>query len=143
MTRGKTLACYTDGASRGNPGPAAAAYLVVDGEGGVVESHSTFLGVKTNNEAEYHAVIAALSAAGKHGAGNVRVYSDSALVVRQLRGEYRVHEPRLRALHAEVRLLERPFAEVEYVHVARDNPWIRLADRMCNETLDGVPPRGK
>lgn len=138
-----TAACFTDGASRGNPGPAAAAYLVVAENGRVMESHSFFLGEKTNNEAEYHAVIAALSAARKFVTGTVRVHSDSILVIRQLRGDYRVNEPRLKVLHAQVRQHERFFSRVEYMHVARGNPWIQVADRLCNETLDRILSRGK
>lgn len=130
------ITCYTDGASRGNPGPAAAGFVLLDSDGRFLEKNAVFLGKKTNNEAEYHAVINALSAAKKHGAHRVCIFSDSQLVIRQLRGEYRVKKPALRVLYARVRLCEQGYSAVEYVSTGRDHPWIQEADRLCNEVLN-------
>ncbi|HOS82462.1 MAG TPA: ribonuclease HI family protein [Methanolinea sp.] len=130
------ITCYTDGASRGNPGPAAAGFVLLDSDGRVLEKKAVFLGKKTNNEAEYHAVINALAAAKKHGAHRVRICSDSQLVIRQLRGEYRVNKPGLRELCARVRLCEQGYSSVEYVSTGRDHPWIQEADRLCNGVLN-------
>jgi ribonuclease HI len=130
------VTCYTDGASRGNPGPAAAAFILLGRDGRVLEKNAVFLGKKTNNEAEYHAVINALAAAKRHGANSVCIFSDSQVVIRQLRGEYRVNKPNLRALYARVRLCEQGYSSVEYVNAGRDHPWIQEADRLCNEVLN-------
>lgn len=130
------ITCYTDGASRGNPGPAAAGFVLLDSDGRFLEKNVVFLGKKTNNEAEYHAVINALAAAKKYGAHRIRIFSDSQLVIRQLRGEYRVNKPALRALYERVRLCEQGYSSVEYVSTGRDHPWIQEADRLCNDVLN-------
>ncbi|HII76023.1 MAG TPA: ribonuclease HI family protein [Methanolinea sp.] len=133
-----TLYGYTDGASRGNPGPAACAFLLRDQEGRLLAKEALVLGTRTNNEAEYHAVIEALRKAGSFASRNVVIYSDSQLVVRQLRGEYQVRKPHLRELHGVAKDLERSFLSVEYRSVGRDDPWITMADRLCNEALDSA-----
>lgn len=127
---------YTDGASRGNPGPAACAFLLVDEEGRVVAREVALLGTRTNNEAEYQAVIGALRKATSLSGRRVIIHSDSQLVVRQLLGEYQVRKPHLRDLHRMVKDLERLFISVEYRSVGRSDPFISMADRLCNEALD-------
>lgn len=132
---GPCLACYTDGASRGNPGPSAYAYILVR-EGRKVRAGSGFLGTGTNNAAEYMAVIRCLRDAARLPCTEITVFSDSELVVRQLQGRYVVRAPHLKELFSEVREAVRLFRAVGFVHVPRDNPWIAEADRMANEVLD-------
>jgi ribonuclease HI len=103
----------------------------------VIDSRSGYLGTATNNVAEYHAIINALAEAGAYyTGGTVTVYSDSELVVRQLTGRYRIRKEHLAALHREVMRRAEAFAGVSFVSVPRENPGIRAADRLCNETLD-------
>jgi len=127
-----TLRC--DGGSRGNPGPAAAAYALFDPAGSEIEARGEFLGSATNNMAEYRALIGGLKAAARHGVDRVRVVMDSELVVRQMKGEYRVKSPGLKSLHQEARLVAARFAGVEYRAVPREDNG--RADALVNETLD-------
>jgi len=90
---------YTDGASRGNPGPAAIGAVIKDGQGRVLARISKRIGRTTNNQAEYRAVIAALEEAVRLGAAGVEIKSDSELVVRQINGRYRVKNPGLKPLY--------------------------------------------
>lgn len=129
---------YTDGASRGNPGPSAYGFLISDSRGKILATESGALGKKTNNEAEYHAVINSLQKAASLSARRVVVHSDSELVVRQLRGEYQVRKAHLRDLFLQVRRLEEVFSSVEYVNLPRESPLIRIVDKLCNETLDSA-----
>lgn len=129
------LEVYTDGAARGNPGHAAYAYLLVE-KGVVVLERSGYAGIATNNTAEYLAVIHALDAAAERTDGDVSVYSDSELVVRQMTGEYRVNKEHLRELKAEVLDRTRLFRSVSFISVRRTNPFTARADRLCNQELD-------
>ena len=131
-----TFACYTDGASRGNPGPSACAYILVTSRGDVAEERAFFLGQGTNNEAEYRGLIAGLSAARRLGAVYLEVFSDSELIIRQMTGSYRVSSPRLRPLYEEAQVLTRRFGKVTFRSVPRDHPLIGRADRLCNQVLD-------
>lgn len=135
MTGEEGLRVYTDGASRGNPGRAACAYVIVQG-GRVLCERSIYLGVTTNNVAEYRAVIAALTAAQEYTDGPVTLYSDSELVVRQLTGRYRVNKEHLKDLHAEALRCTARFSSVVFEAVRRTDPWIRRADELCNLELD-------
>lgn len=130
------LIVYTDGGARGNPGPAALGVVLCDAEGRVLDERAEYLGEGTNNEAEYRAVLRGLDLARGRGALEVEVVSDSQLVVRQLRGEYRVRHPRLRPLHDAARRLEPAFRRVRYRHVPRDHPMTRRADALVNAALD-------
>ncbi|MGC8970347.1 MAG: ribonuclease HI family protein [Conexivisphaera sp.] len=132
---------YTDGASRGNPGPCAYAYLIVRG-GDVVARRSGYIGTCTNNEAEYVAVREALEEALRLGLRRVRIHSDSRLVINQLSGRWRARNPRMRALAAGIRALAAKFDEVEFVNVPREDPLIGAVDAMCNETLDALRGAG-
>jgi ribonuclease HI len=136
------VSCYTDGASRGNPGPSAAAYLLVDQEGTVFEEEGWFLGTFTNNEAEYMALIAGLSAAAGHGFDLLSVFSDSELVMRQMTGSYRVSSPRLKPFHDRAMELVREFRVIRFRAVPRENSLIRRADGLCNRALDEVFKKG-
>ena len=127
--------CYTDGASRGNPGSASYAFLVIKNDS-VLHEESGFLGVNTNNVAEYMAVIQCLSWLGHITGDPVKIFSDSQLVMRQLSGTYSVKKPHLAALHSDASELARKFESVTYHSVPRENPYIRRADMLCNQELD-------
>lgn len=130
------LQCYTDGASRGNPGPSACAYIIVDSGERILCQDSCYLGRGTNNSAEYHAVIESLKAAARHTRGRVVVFSDSELVVRQITGRYRIRKDHLAALCREVLSYATHFDGVEFRNVPRDHPFIARADMLCNRVLD-------
>ncbi len=124
---------YSDGASRGNPGPAAIGAVIYDHDGREVYRLARRLGTATNNEAEYRAAIAALEAALALGAHRVDLRMDSELVVRQMSGRYRVRNPRLARLHARMLALRQRFEEVVVRHVPRtDN---KVADSLANQAL--------
>jgi ribonuclease HI len=127
--------CYTDGASRGNPGPASFAFLVVK-EDIIFHEESGFLGICTNNVAEYMAVIQGLQWLACVTKGPVHVFSDSELVIRQLSGVYAVKKPHLAILHKEVSALSRTFKKISFHSVPRENPYIGQADTLCNQELD-------
>src|SRR4030043_148668 len=105
------LVIYTDGASRSNPGNAAIGYLISNGKE-VLEEGGEFIGVTTNNQAEYRALIKALKEARKYKPSEVTCYSDSKLMISQLKGEWKIKEPQLRDLHGDVKDLEKGFKKV-------------------------------
>ena len=127
-----TLRC--DGGSRGNPGPGALGYVLSDPAGHEVEARGEFLGVCTNNVAEYRALIAGLAAAARHRASPVVVCMDSELVVRQMTGEYRVKHAGLKPLHAEAARAAAKLGQVRFVAVRREEN--ARADEIVNQTLD-------
>jgi ribonuclease HI len=137
MSESGTVTIYTDGAARGNPGPAAFAYVLQQDGAADVEVKGV-LGTTTNNVAEYEALVRALEHARELGARRVRVYSDSELLVRQMRGEYQVKNEGLRSLFEEATALRRQFDAVAFEHVRRAQN--SRADRLCNEALDGDRP---
>ena len=126
----------TDGGARGNPGPAAYGYVLEADDGTVLEARSETIGVATNNVAEYRALVAGLERALELGVDELEVVSDSELLVRQMRGEYRVKNEALRALFAEAAELARRIGRVDYRAVRREHN--ELADRLVNEALDAV-----
>ena len=125
---------HTDGAARGNPGPAAIGVVIEDGQGRTVYEASRALGVHTNNEAEYLALIAALEYLKEARAGEAEFLLDSELVVRQLTGAYRVKEPRLKTLHARATMLLNAVRKHTIRHVRREEN--ARADELANEALD-------
>lgn len=133
---GRPLQLFTDGASRGNPGPSAWAYILLGPDREVIEQRAGVAGRGTNNEAEYRALIEGLHAAARHGGVLLSVCSDSELVIRQMNGRYRVASPRLLPLYREARSALESFKKVEFISVPRDHPVISRADRLCNEALD-------
>lgn len=133
----RQLRTYSDGASRGNPGPAAAAAKIVD-ENGVVAKFSKFLGRKTNNQAEYEALIEVLQLARDFTKGYVHCFLDSELVVKQLNGEYQVRNPRLEVLWLKVRELQQHFQSVSFNHISRTDKNMKEVDRLANRVLDSV-----
>lgn len=129
---------YTDGASRGNPGAAACAYVFATPRGSVIRTEGAYIGDATNNRAEYEAVKLALEdAAGVHG-GPVTVHSDSQLVVNQITGEWRVKSANLQPLYDDVTALRGRYDDLEFRHVPRENAHVAQADAHCNDILDRV-----
>ena len=128
------LICYADGASRGNPGPAAIGGIVLDTAGGVLEEISAAIGHATNNVAEWRAAVAVLAAARRLGARSVELRMDSELVVRQLEGRYQVRNAALRPFYEQARTLLGLFDRVTIKHVPRAQN--AHADRLANAALD-------
>jgi ribonuclease HI len=124
----------TDGGARGNPGPGACAYVLKNLQGNVVAEGSTYLGVCTNNEAEYQGLILGLEHASKEATQDLEILMDSELVVKQLKGLYRVKEPRLQKLFQQVETLEKKFSTVNYLHIPREKN--TEADKLVNKELD-------
>lgn len=129
---------FADGGSRGNPGPAAGAAVLLDPAGELVEEIGAYLGVATNNVAEWTGLVLGLEAAAKRGILRLQIRLDSELVVKQLRGEYRVKNAGLQPLYARARVLLRAFTDVEIRHVPRAQNV--LADRLVNRLLDQEAP---
>jgi ribonuclease HI len=125
---------YSDGGSRGNPGPAAYGAVLLDERGERLREVSAFLGTSTNNVAEWSGLIAGLEAALELGVDEIDVRLDSELVVRQLSGAYRVKQPHLIPLHAKAKALLRRFAHSHVAHVRRENN--KEADALLNQVLD-------
>jgi ribonuclease HI len=128
---------FTDGGARGNPGPAAAAYVLEAEDGTVLDARGEAIGVATNNVAEYRALLAGLAKAVELGVNEVDVISDSELLVRQMRGDYRVKSGPLIELSLEAARLARQLRHVTYRAVRRTEN--ELADQLVNETLDAIP----
>jgi ribonuclease HI len=126
----------TDGGARGNPGPAAYAFVLEADDGTLLEARGEAIGVATNNVAEYRALIEGLRRAVEAGVRELEVISDSELVVKQMRGEYRVKNAALRELSLEAARLAREVGEVRYTAVRREQN--ELADRLVNEALDAA-----
>ncbi len=127
---------HTDGGARGNPGPAAYGYVLEAEDGTVLASHGEHIGSATNNVAEYSGLVAGLRKALELQVPEVEVVSDSELMVKQMRGEYRVKNAALRALFAEADRLARAVGTVHYRHVKRAHN--EEADRLVNEALDAA-----
>jgi ribonuclease HI len=125
---------WSDGAARGNPGPAGAGAVLTDPSGRVLERHGRFLGHQTNNYAEYRGLLLGLEAARQLGAREVEVRADSELLVRQLEGKYRVRNPGLKPLHEEAVRLLNSFDRYQVKHVPREEN--ALADEMSNRAID-------
>lgn len=134
MIRNSKLIIYTDGGARGNPGPAALGVAMYDDTGKLFKKFGKYLGEKTNNEAEYEAIIAALEEALKLNVEQVEMRMDSELAMRQLNSIYRVKNHRLQELVLKVRNLETKFKKVSFKHVRREQN--QLADKMVNEAID-------
>jgi ribonuclease HI len=129
---------FTDGGARGNPGPAAAAYVLEAEDGTVLDARGEPIGVATNNVAEYRALVAGLEKAVELGVGDLEVVSDSELLVKQMNGEYRVKNAALRELSLDAARLARKLGRVRYRAVRRTEN--ELADRLVNEALDAARP---
>ena len=124
---------WVDGASRGNPGQAGAGFVLKRGTTRIM-GHGEYIGEATNNEAEYRALILGMTAAGRQGLSELDVRSDSKLMIQQMRGEYRVRNPRLQELYFQAVRCMGPFKKVTFTHVGRDDN--READRLANMAID-------
>jgi ribonuclease HI len=133
---GAVLRCtvYTDGGARGNPGPAAAAGVILAHDGTLLEEVSEYLGIATNNVAEYRALILTLRRALALNCRRVDIKLDSELVVKQLSGLYRVKDEKMIPLHSEVRRLLAKFEDLTIEHVRRERN--KRADKLVNAALD-------
>jgi ribonuclease HI len=129
------LTVNVDGGARGNPGPAAIGVVVSDGDGEVLEERGERIGTATNNVAEYRALLLGIERAAALGASELDLVGDSELIVRQVKGEYKVKDATLRELHAEVKRALVPFERWSIRHVRREQN--AEADRLVNEVLDG------
>lgn len=131
---GPELVIHIDGGSRGNPGPAGFGVHAVDGKGRVVAEHFGFIGVATNNVAEYQALVHAFRLAAARGARRIEIRSDSELVVKQMNGVYKVKHPDMITLWRQASTLRRGFAAVEIRHVRREQN--KEADALANQAMD-------
>lgn len=127
---------YTDGASRGNPGHAGIGVLVYDLQDRKLLEDCRYLGISTNNEAEYQALLLALDHAQKLTRGELRCVMDSELVVRQMTGRYAVKAEKMKELHAQVREKLKQFSSFSFTHVPREHPKLQMADKLANLGID-------
>jgi ribonuclease HI len=130
------VVAYIDGGARGNPGPAGYGVRIESSDGALIDELHGGVGVATNNVAEYNGLLAALQWAVDHGETRVQIRADSELLVRQMRGEYRVKNPGLQALHARARLLVHQLDQVKFEHVRRE--FNKEADRLSNLGMDAA-----
>jgi ribonuclease HI len=129
------LVVNVDGGARGNPGPAAIAAVIRSADGAVLEEHGERIGHATNNVAEYRALLLGIERARARGATELELVGDSELVVKQVKGEYKVKDAGMRELHSQVRMALRDFESWSIRHVRREQN--AEADRLVNIALDG------
>jgi ribonuclease HI len=134
MTQIDELVIYTDGACRGNPGEGGAGVVFEDGEGKEVTTIQRYLGLVTNNVAEYRALLIALEVAQEFNAKRIRLFLDSELVVKQIKGEYRVKNSNIKPLYEVVKAAISAFEEVQITHIPRDKN--KRADLLANAAID-------
>lgn len=125
---------YTDGGSRGNPGPSAGGFAILDMSDNVVKKSGKYLGITTNNQAEYHSLKGGIEAARDMGATKVHVFMDSLLVINQMKGLYKIKNRDLLPIHQAIKKIVSGFTEIDFTHVPRELN--KLADSIVNETLD-------
>jgi ribonuclease HI len=130
------LQTFSDGGARGNPGPAAVGVVLCDEHGKVVLEASQAIGNRTNNQAEYEALLLALELAHQHKARRLRCYADSELLIYQLQGSYRTKDAQLKTLAEKVKSLAAHFESITYKQVPRSHPMITRADYLLNQTLN-------
>lgn len=130
----KEIKLYADGGSRGNPGPSASGYVLLDLDNNIIFKSGVYLGITTNNQAEYQALKFGLEAAKKMGVREVDIYMDSLLVINQMKGIFKVRNRDLWPIHESIKELATQFKKVTYTHVPRELN--KLADAEVNTTLD-------
>ncbi|MFX0138127.1 MAG: ribonuclease HI family protein [Candidatus Hodarchaeota archaeon] len=135
IKKGEILEIYTDGAARGNPGPAAFAFLFVHNNT-IIHHGVNFIGKATNNQAEYQAIINALKAAESFHTGHLQIFSDSNLAIQQINKKWKINYPHLSKLCNKVYQLSEKYKKVEFFHIGRDNQFIQKCDKLCNDKLD-------
>lgn len=127
---------YADGGSRGNPGPSSLGFVIKNEQDEVIESNNKYLGITTNNQAEYHAFIAGLEWCKQHNVKNVEVFLDSLLVVNQMKGIFKVKNRELWSLHESAKKLQSSFKKISFTHIPRELN--KLADAEVNKALDAI-----
>lgn len=127
---------FSDGGARGNPGPAAIAFIIQSEKGEILAKSSRYIGVGTNNQAEYQGLLAALEVAASFRSETLTCHLDSELVAKQLSGEFRVKNKELKKLWQKAQELRKQFHEVKFVNVSRSHLVIKEADRLVNLALD-------
>ncbi|MGD8564985.1 MAG: ribonuclease HI family protein [Candidatus Bathyarchaeota archaeon] len=132
------LKIYSDGASRGNPGPSAIAFIILDEYGEILTKKAKYVGVKTNNQAEYLALSSALDSASKISTEKVTCCLDSKLVVNQLNGEYKVKDHKLMILWKKLDKFKERFQKTVFIYVPRTDRYIKMVDLLANQTLDTI-----
>jgi len=125
---------YTDGGSRGNPGPSGAGGVIIDPSGEIISESSEYLGHQTNNYAEYMALFLTLKRANVLGIRSADVFMDSKLIVEQMNGNYKVKNEALKVIHCEIVELLKSFEKVTFTHVYREHN--KHADRLVNQVID-------
>ncbi len=130
-----TLKIYTDGAARGNPGPAASAFLIIRNDA-IIHKECSYIGTTTNNVAEYRAIINALKIADKFHQGYIQLFSDSNLAVQQINKKWKINYPHLSKMCDEVNKLREKYEKVEFFYIGRNDPYIQICDQLCNELLN-------
>lgn len=133
-SNGSYVIVYSDGGSRGNPGPSASGFVVMDDKENVLHEGGMYLGITTNNQAEYHGVRLGLEKALEMGAKHVDFRMDSLLIVNQMSGVYKIRNRDLWPIHERIRELAKEFDKVTFTHVRRE--FNQLADGMVNKILD-------
>ena len=131
-----SILVYTDGAARGNPGPAAIGYAIFNLSGKCLERNGRFIGEHTNNEAEYEALLWALRSAATYTRDTVKFHSDSELVVHQVNGVYAVKKEQLREYVERIQQERGTFRSFKLIHVPRENPRLQIVDNIVNKVLD-------
>lgn len=140
--REKKVTTYTDGASRGNPGHAGIGLLIFDHNDEKILQDCRYIGVCTNNEAEYRALLLALERVGEVSRGHIDCCMDSELLVRQLNGQYAVKSEKMARFYDEVKNRMKNFSSVTFRHLPRSHPKMQLADKMANRGIDEAKPFG-
>lgn len=128
------LSIYTDGGARGNPGPAAIGVVIQDEKGKTVKTYSEYLGERTNNQAEYEALILGLQKVKIYKPKEIVCFLDSELVVKQLNGEYKIKDPDIQPLFIKVWNLKLDFEKISFRHIEREKN--KEADKLVNQKLD-------
>ena len=132
--KGDNYSLYTDGASRGNPGHSGAGIVIIDSKDKIICKEAIYLGIKTNNEAEYLALILGLKEVHKHYLKRVHIFLDSQLVVNQIKGAYRVKASHLKPLYSKVEKLLKKIPEYDIFYIGREQN--KLADKLANQGID-------
>jgi ribonuclease HI len=137
MEENDTLKIYTDGASRGNPGDAAFAFIFVNNDK-IIYSESGNIGETTNNVAEYTALIKALEKAKEYKDWKIEVYSDSLLLINQINGKWKVKKEHIKRLFNRIIELKSVFKEIKFFQITREERFIKYVDSLCNRRLDEI-----
>jgi len=132
----KLVNIYTDGAARGNPGEAGIGFVIIAEDEKVIIKKGRYIGRATNNEAEYHAILSALKEAKTIGVREVKIFADSELIVKQIKGEYRIKSEGLKPLYKEAMALLKEFDRYDIIHIVREKN--KEADRLANQAIDAM-----